>query len=191
MSIRRPMMGLVLLTVLVSASSAYAVGICFLPSPYGNNVTLNCDMVGPWAFPNAYVGFAIDSAPCKGERCYNPVGEDGGEQYLWSISSSAADAYQNSGPVPAGPVTLYLWLACSPTYGMSAAEFSLQTDDPSFVLTALTPMNGVLNAGSAADPLLAVGGCPTGAFLAASLTLERQPTATEPDTWGGIKALYR
>lgn len=89
--------------------------------------------------------------------------------YGWTISSSPADPNVNSGAVSPAPVTLFLWLACAPQDGMSAAEFNLST--PAGLLNfGFTTQNGFLNAGGAGNLLLAVGGCPTGPVVAGSWT---------------------
>jgi hypothetical protein len=89
------------------------------------------------------------------------------ERYGWTISSSAVDPNVNTGPVTGAPLTLFLWLACAPDGGMSAAEFNLQTP-PGVFNFGFTPQNGFLNAGGASNLLLAVGGCPAGPVVAGS-----------------------
>ena len=75
---------------------------------------------------------------------------------------------------------------------MAGAEFAIQTTGPDLTHVATTPMNGVLNAGTTDQLLLAVGGCPTGPFLAATLLMVvTDPISVESETWSEVKALYR
>jgi len=89
------------------------------------------------------------------------------EDYGWSLSFSSTDGGVNTQdfvPSP-GQFFIYLWLDCTLADGMSAAEFDV-TPPAAYFGHAFTPLNGVLNAGNANNLLLAVGGCPTGPFLA-------------------------
>jgi hypothetical protein len=64
---------------------------------------------------------------------------------------------------------LYLWYTYNSPDGLSAADISVASDPPGSVsVLAFTPMNGFLNAGSATNLLLAVGGCPNGPLLTGS-----------------------
>jgi hypothetical protein len=90
-------------------------------------------------------------------------------QYGWTISGSNLDPFISTGPPTGGLVTLYLWYQCSVKEGMSAAEFGLVSSNPGNVILALNVQNGFLNAGSATQPLLAVGSCPPGPVVAAEL----------------------
>jgi hypothetical protein len=94
-------------------------------------------------------------------------------QYGWTISSSAVDPFVNTGTVP-GPgslLTLYVWYQCSVKDGMSAAEFGLQSSNGANSILAFNVMNGFLNAGSATQPLLAVGSCPLGPVAAGNMLI--------------------
>lgn len=90
-------------------------------------------------------------------------------RYGWTISDSAVDPFVNTG-APNGTVdNQYLWFFCSTAQGLSAADFALTTDPPgAYSILGFNTSNGFLNAGSATDLLLAVGGCPTGPVLAGS-----------------------
>ena len=95
--------------------------------------------------------------------------------YEWSISDSNQDPFVNT-DTTTGFHTVYLWFACSRSAndggpgGMAAAEFALVTTPPGANLhVASNVVNGYLNAGSATNLLLAVGGCPTGPVVAANL----------------------
>ncbi|MCA9750880.1 MAG: hypothetical protein KC591_01700 [Gemmatimonadetes bacterium] len=84
--------------------------------------------------------------------------------YEYSISASSADPRENTGDLPVGvPGAVYLWLECTSIDGMSALEMGVEVTG--LLLLSFTPLNGVLNAGTAESPLLAVGGCPYGPFL--------------------------
>lgn len=177
--------------LLLSASTpAFAASLCIVDSPGGNNITVDCDFANPTPWPNATIGYSIDGPPCQEGSCgFLPRG---GQPYGWSISASSVDPLVNSGPLPIPIAELYLWMYCTTLDGAAAAEFSLQTDDPGFLLLGLNPAGPVLNAGTAVDPLLAIGGCPDGPVLVATLVLlNLGPVPVEEQTWGGIKALYR
>lgn len=95
-------------------------------------------------------------------------------RYGWSISNSGANPDANTGPVAAGVATMFLWLSCS-NQGMSAADISVTASVGNVVL-AFNTANGFLNAGSATNLLLAVGGCPSGPVNAGSwLVLKNVP----------------
>jgi len=91
--------------------------------------------------------------------------------YGWSISHSVTDPMQTSG-LPNGDIdNLFLWYLCSDyTDGMSAAEMTLVSIPPGQVI-AFTPMNGFLNAGTATNLLLAVGGCPSAVVVAGRILI--------------------
>ena len=88
--------------------------------------------------------------------------------YGWTISSSIADPYVNTGTPPMGMITLYLWYACSLEEGMSAAEFDLSGTIVPFAANANAGA-GWLNAGTATQLQLAIGGCPVGPSYAMML----------------------
>jgi hypothetical protein len=92
-------------------------------------------------------------------------------QYGWSISSSSVDPFVNTGPFVSGLNTLYLWYQCSVKDGMSAAEFGLASSSPANLIVGLNVQNTFLNAGTATQPLFAVGLCPTGPVVAAELVI--------------------
>jgi hypothetical protein len=99
-----------------------------------------------------------------------------GPPYGWSISASPTDPFLNQTNFVAGVYTAYLWFACSAPVpggpgGMAAAEFGLCSSQGANVILAFTPMNGYLNAGTATNLLLAVGGCPTGPMNAGSILM--------------------
>jgi hypothetical protein len=95
--------------------------------------------------------------------------------YSWTISSSSTDPFVNTGPATSGVATKYLWLVCSDVpgtsaSGMSSAAFGIVEEG--IDLLGINPMNGFLNASS--DPsclLLAVGGCPSGPVVVASIVV--------------------
>lgn len=88
-------------------------------------------------------------------------------RFGWTISSSDKDPFANEDPPPAsGLITLYLWLACTSAEGVTEAAFDL---GGSYSALALIPANGFLNATGASDPVLYVGGCPSGPVVAAEI----------------------
>lgn len=176
--------------LLLSAwSPALAAEICLVPSPNGLHHSVDCDPSNPALHPNAHIGYSQTGPPCQftASACI-----DGGETYGWSISASDVDPHVNSGPLPIGVATLYLWMYCNLDDGVAAVEFSFATDDPNFFVVGLQPAPNVLNAGTPVNPLLAISGCPDAPLLTATLTLlNLGPVSTESGTWGGIKAMYR
>ena len=86
-----------------------------------------------------------------------------GGEFGWTLSASASDPLASTGaPVP-GLVNVYLWYYCSNVNGLASAEFDIAGSAAPLSFTAA---NGFLNAGGAANLLLAVGGCPSGPVLA-------------------------
>ena len=93
------------------------------------------------------------------------------QNFYWTVSSSSTNALSNSGSVGAGPSVfagnLYLWLYCDGSgLGMAAAEMDVVELRGSGAPMGFEPLNGVLNAGTATELLLSVGGCPSGGLLA-------------------------
>ena len=96
--------------------------------------------------------------------------------YGWTISESTTNAFVNSGAFVGGVQNLYLWFECNVKDGMSAAEFDLQSVNPANLILGFNVMNGYLNAGTATELLLAVGGCPNAPVVAGQiLTLQNAP----------------
>ena len=99
------------------------------------------------------------------------------QPYGWSISDSIVTPNSNQGVPTNGLATLYLWLVCCDVpdqpngaprlQGMAAAEFDLVP--VGMQIFATTTQNGFLNAGGPQNLLLAVGGCPCGPVIAASI----------------------
>lgn len=94
------------------------------------------------------------------------------EGFGWTISASPTDPFDLSVPFTPGVATYYLWLECCSLPvadpGLSAAEFALVASGPNVIL-AFTPASGFLNAGTATDLQLGVGGCPCGPVLAGNI----------------------
>lgn len=111
----------------------------------------------------------------------------------WTISASPQDPFANVVSQPTfGVVERYLWLACCQfpfqPEGIAAAELGISSTGT--IHLATTPQNGFLNAGTTADLLLAVGGCPCGPVVAATLLVLDQPGAMcfAPSSVSGVKA---
>ena len=81
--------------------------------------------------------------------------------YEFSISASDADPGVHTGAPSGGYRHLYLWLVCTDE-GLAAFEAGVAS---TLEIAGFTPLNGVLNAGSGDDILLAVPGCPTGSLV--------------------------
>jgi len=87
--------------------------------------------------------------------------------YGWTLSTSNSDPLVNTGAPLPGTGSIYLWLNCNLVDG--AAAFGAHvTATNAAVIAGFTPVSGVLNAGTATDPQLAIGGCPDGPFLVGS-----------------------
>jgi hypothetical protein len=117
-----------------------------------------------WSFPVLALAawFLVPPSVNAGFPC-------GGSCYLWDLSFSATRFVHTSPPRP-GTVSVYLWYTCAAVTGMTVAEFAVHTDGALSVLD-FTPMNGFLNAGTATELLLSVGGCPGGPILAGVFTM--------------------
>jgi hypothetical protein len=92
------------------------------------------------------------------------------QRYGWAVSGSPSNPCQITGNIaPGGIATLYLWLVYANPSGMSAADLSVVVNPAGAVnVLAFNTANGYLNAGSATNLLLAVGGCPAGPVNAGS-----------------------
>jgi len=91
------------------------------------------------------------------------------QQYGWTISSSTADPYVNTGGTVGTLAFIYLWLACTTTDGVSAAEMDLAYSPAGLgVNIAVTAQNGFLNAG-AGNALLLATACQNGPIVAAQI----------------------
>lgn len=85
------------------------------------------------------------------------------QRYGWVISPSSINPCLHHGTFDPGIVTLYLWYLYNSPDGLSAVDISATSIPPgAIVILGFTTENGFLNAGSATDLLLAVGGCPSG-----------------------------
>jgi hypothetical protein len=171
------------------AAPASAGDVCLVDSPNGINGTVDCDPLNAYIHDNAIFGYSEEGYPCELGDCgdYRGWGD-----YQWNLSASSTDPGVYSGPLPEPIAFLYLWLTCTwLPGGFAAVEMSVATD-PDLIVLAFTPLNGVLNAGTSVDLLLAVGGCPVEAFLAGEFSLLNvPPVSVDAETWGGIKAMYR
>lgn len=79
----------------------------------------------------------------------------------FSISASDQDPYVNMSPPTDGPRNLYLWATCVED-GLAAFELGFTG---TLNVWGFNPMNGVMNAGTATDLMLAIPGCPYGQSL--------------------------
>ncbi|MCA9751267.1 MAG: hypothetical protein KC591_03685 [Gemmatimonadetes bacterium] len=184
---------LTLLSTGLAVSAAGASQICIVPSTANNfNVTVDCDPLNPQIHENATIGYSTDGSPCESYMCGDALSRGGSRTYGWSISASSTSPYANSGPLLPGLSSLYLWLDCTTVDGWAAAEFRLESDNSNLLILSFVPLNGVLNAGTGTDILMAVGGCPESPFLAGSLlVLYTGPVSVGSESWGDIKAMYR
>jgi hypothetical protein len=80
-----------------------------------------------------------------------------GPGWTLSLSGSATDPHQNGVSAAGGLRNVYLWLTCS----TGASAFEANTGG-SVVVAGFNGLNGVLNAGTPTELLLAIPGCPTG-----------------------------
>ncbi len=86
-------------------------------------------------------------------------------EFGWTISASSDDPDVSTGTPTMAVISLYLWLQCGEGDGMAAAEMQLLASG-GLPIFAFSAMGGFLNAGTATDLLLAVGGCPNGPIVA-------------------------
>jgi hypothetical protein len=167
---------------LALGGAAHAGEICLVPSALNNrSVTVACGGTG---YANEQIGYRTDgTATCKDFFCVvHPA-------FGWTVSASATDPFVNSGPLAPG-ASLYLWLYCNSTLtsGMAAAEFDLLATD--LIVTGFVPLNGFLSAGSGANILIAVAGCPSGPVVAGRIDVQAA-VGVAPVSWGRIKGDYR
>jgi hypothetical protein len=176
------MLPLVLTMTLALASAGGAAEICLVPSAANNrNITVACGGAG---FDNDQIGYRTHGAPtCRDDVFCSAFGTFG-----WTISASPTDPLVNTGSLTPG-ASLYLWLHCDWTLrGMAAAEFDLAATG--LTIVDLVPLNGFLNAGSDAQVLIVVAGCPSGSVVAGRIDVETTVGVT-PVSWGRIKGAYR
>ena len=170
---------------------AAADTLCFTPSPAGLNASAECTV--NTVYPNDWAGYASDAS----ERCTSVAGEPAfypcpqgaapgtGSPFGFTLSRSAADPYDNFGPLAGTPATLYLWYPCA-LRGLAAAEFSVTGG---LRVLSFTPMNGFLNAGTSTD-LLLVSPCVWAPVVAGRFLVEA-PVSSPSSSWGRVKSLYR
>lgn len=139
-----------LLALAAAAPSAAAGELCLAADTNGNNYGVDC--VDFMAHPNDWIGYREEGNPCRTPtEC-----PQFGQRFAWTISASSADPYVVSGPREEGGA-LFLWYLCETGLtGPNAAEFALEGD---LVVTAFTPMNGTLNAGTATQLRMAFPPC--------------------------------
>ena len=130
----------------------------------GEAVTIHAHGIGTYAFSSwsgqgsgSYTGLdnpatVTMNEPIVQTPSFVPFGHE------FSISASDTDPFVNEASPAGGVRSLYLWGTCL-EQGLAALQASVVTDLP---VLAFTPSPGILNAGSATDLLLAVGGCPAG-----------------------------
>jgi hypothetical protein len=96
--------------------------------------------------------------------------------YRFTISASSSDPFVNTAAFSPGVQTYYLWLeGCNlpdPLEdGISAAELTLLSNDPSNLILAFNPINNWINNGIGAHLILVVGGCPSGPMIAGTILM--------------------
>lgn len=97
-----------------------------------------------------------------------------GGEYGFTISASPVSPDVNTTPFTPGLQTYHLWLKCCSLpagfpQGIAAAEFGLVSTNPANVILAFTPKGVWLNAGSATNLFLAIGGCPCGPLIVGNI----------------------
>lgn len=179
---------MIVVLLLALAGTANAGQICIVPSVRGWVGSAECDCLGcPIPTESARVGYATDGSPCWEGPCSQES-----FRYEYRISASDSDPNVNSGALPAGLNSLYLWLSCTTDEGFAAAEFDLVTFGDDLQHLSTTFLNGVLSAGTDTEILIAVGGCPEGEFLIAELVvMVMEEVSVESETWADVKELYR
>lgn len=175
------------------ASTAHAGAVCMVENSNGDNLTAasacGSDVFVDWE--NAVVGYSSVGPPCTLSGC-------GERRFLWTISRSDTDPFDNSGPLTGPLDELYVWLQCDSQQGSQNAlvsEFRIETIGGDIQHVATTPIaDGVFNAGTTFEPGLVFGPCTT--FLAAYPVLRltmfvETPVSIEDSSWSAVKALYQ
>jgi len=173
------------------AAPSPAAELCLGASGAAENVSLDCANP-PVAYANHWVGYATDGVPCQSSAGVDPCLVTSTSDYGWTISSSLTDPYENAGELGGPFATLYLWVVCAGIDALSAAGIALHGD---LQVLAFTPHNGFLNAGTADELLLAVGGCPYGPLVAGEILVADPALGSGghilTKDWSAVKALYR
>jgi len=171
--------------------------VCLVaPTGAESPISTDCDQIAPIRWPSNTRGFSADGAWCEVIACdacatTEPVpGMD--PCYAWTVSLSATNEWENYGELAAGPVDLYLWLACTAGDhhdGAAWVELRVEVNDAEYV--AFHPEWYVLNFGTKENLELAIGGCPDAPKLIGRFELVYTPTSVDVSTWGHAKASYR
>jgi DNA-binding beta-propeller fold protein YncE len=132
-----------------------------------STVTITASVPDPFALiewigsgPGSFSGFAdVATVVMQGPITEHAIlGVGAKKAYDFTISASDTDPFVNTASPAGGIRNLYLWATCAPA-GVAAFESGFTG---SLVPLAFVPLNGVLNASSTRDLLLAVPGCPQG-----------------------------
>ncbi len=109
------------------------------------------------------IGAAVDNVSIRRAQAILP-----NDVYAWTISDSDTDPYSTRGEPSAGLTFLYLWYTCA--HGAAPPVAAMQAHIALYPGVPLTfnSTNGFLNAGTEADLLLVVGGCPGPPVVAGS-----------------------
>jgi hypothetical protein len=141
--------------------------------------------------PNEWTGYDTDAMPCAASDHPGCVYADFPPEpgACWTISASLTDPFVNSGPLPPGEASLYLWLVYLAPSAMKSAELRLDGD---LNVISVTGMNSSLITHAGGDPRelqIAAAGCPFG-YLPVALITVSAATAIGGTTWGRVKSGY-
>ncbi|HMB71806.1 MAG TPA: hypothetical protein VKU85_21015 [bacterium] len=183
--------GATVVALVLCASTGDAAQLCLAPlTASGWNISYLCSSP-TLVVLNDWSGYDTNAIPCaagngQDDCIYGDLPPEVGA--CWRISSSLTDPFANSGPLPPGEASLYLWLVYSSYYGIQAAEFSLEGD---LNVVSVTAMNGSLithPGGNSRELQIAAGGCPQYAPLA--LITVSGTTGIDGTSWGRVKSGY-
>jgi hypothetical protein len=150
--------------------------LCIVPSSKGTCVTVDCDPLNPLEWPLAREGYSEEGPlpACRVGSCIMTTAGTGSEESGWTISRPPTDSHFNTGVLPAGLSSLYLWLQCNhATVGVAAAEMGLSG---SLDVVAFHPIQ-CTNSGTATDLRLGFEEC----HLTADLLFGEIVIAVGPD----------
>ena len=173
----------IFLLIASSALPAAAGELCIIPDLYDILTAVDCNPY-PTTHELARIGYSEDGPEpaCVAWVC----GEYGTKDYGWSISASSTDPFVNTGVLPAGESSLYLWCYClDPLLGLLVAEMGFSG---SLQVTAFHAID-CQSAGNATNVIVRTE-CLTQPKVLGEIVVNK-PVAVTPTRWGEIKSRYR
>jgi hypothetical protein len=176
---------LMLVSIASIALPAAAGELCIGPDLYDQCVSLDCDPLNPQVHEPARIGYSEEGPgpACQVGYC-GPVGDSA--EYGWSISRSSTDPKVNTGVLPAGQSSLYLWCYCvHPALGLLAAEMGFSG---SLNVVAFHAIDCDV-VGNATNIILRTE-CVIQGKVLGEIVVDK-PLPVTPSRWGEIKSRYR